>query len=457
MSKKENNIIISIAILLTTIILTLTISTTYALPTRCYWNIIKTLNTVSEKLYKEISKELNIKNIHNTLVLTNVKYITVGGYSLYPLIYYFILNGFEIPYNLIPIHSISIENPWIFTYNNSTKYAIFVEFNRTCIYDILKSLCSGEISSRDASYRIYHGCIIKFDKFNFNISKILYRGLENPNLEWKYITTHTSEDSAFSIITITTVWSYGAPPELFLAAELHNHICPGLLSGYLMYRYLILRKLLKEGYKVYIIASPVYCKDDVYVQLLDATPGKRRIVVKLLNWTEQDEISKILGGNVAGIVIMYNEHADNGVAYILAFNWTKVHIYLKKFKISFHGSTWWISRIIADIYMLKYVNNPSYFVKILKIIYFKGHVWRYPSLFYKLGLAGRDPYVVLGVLKISKPALKSHKYTPTTVKTSRYVSRYSVSIFIPIVEGIVIAILIALCSYLYVKYRSLKR
>ncbi len=426
----RNSIALTCIVLIVITLTLLTTHLTYALSLYCEHEVVTMFKKSSRNIYSLIMRKLNIKNATSALVLTNFKYTEVEGYDLYPLSWYFIVRGFIVPYNMVPIHSPVYAIPWIFAYNNSTKRAIFIELNRSCIRKTITDLCSHVINISEAAQGIVRKCIFKISVFNLNIGSLILKGLKKPSEMWTTLTHLLNKYAVFSIITLVTVWTHKAPPLLLLAAELHNHVCPGLLSGFIMYRYLMSRKLINYQDKIYIIASPVYCKDDVYVQLFDATPGKRRIVVKLLPWSEQDEISKILGGNVAGIVIVYNPVTDNGVAYILAFNWTKVHLFLRRYHTSFHGPSWWVSRLVADIFMLKYVNDPSYFVKILRIIHFKGHIWRYPSLFYRLGRAGIDPYVALGIIK------------PKNV-SSRYVRKIAPEHF-PIVEYVELAVIIIL-------------
>ncbi|NPB01137.1 MAG: hypothetical protein GXO10_07155 [Crenarchaeota archaeon] len=412
-------------IILMTLLIIIVTYPIYSFSPYCEWKVVNMLESASAKIYNIVMNKLDIKDVTHALLLTDLKYSEVDGYDLYPLSYYFTSHGFVVPYNAVPVHAPVYSIPWIFVYYNDTRMSIYIEFSRECLKNVIDSLCSGKITISEASSMIVRKCISKMNILSFNINSIVEKGLKEPSKMWNYLTEKLNKYAAFSIVTITAVWSHDAPALLLLASELHNHICPGLLSGFLMYKYLMMNKLITSRDKVYIIASPVYCKDDVYVQLFDASPGKRRIIVKLLPWSEQDEISKILGGNVAGIVIAYDPETDTGRAYILAFNWTKVHIYLKKYHTSFHGPSWWVSRVIADLYMLKYVNQPDYFVKVLKTIDFRGHVWRYPSLFYELGRAGVDPYVALGVIhgnrtsrsSISAPASASARstYSPSIV------------------------------------------
>jgi len=42
----------------------------------------------------------------------------------------------------------------------------------------------------------------------------------------------------FSLITICNLWAKGLPNDFLKCAELHDHICPGLTSGYLIAKYI---------------------------------------------------------------------------------------------------------------------------------------------------------------------------------------------------------------------------
>ncbi len=164
-------------------------------------------------------------------------------------------------------------------------------------------------------------------------------------------------------------------------------------------RYLekVLGSKLVESRKVLIVASPPWCKDDVFVQLLDATPGKRHLIVKFLSRDEENELYKIFGTDVADIVIVLTERGGTG--YVVAFNWTKVWRMLRISPQLLRGPTWWWSRLVADVLLLKYLNRPEKFVSIVKTFPVKPGRYRYPEIYHKLGLAGNDPYVILGLIK----------------------------------------------------------
>lgn len=61
---------------------------------------------------------------------------------------------------------------------------------------------------------------------------------------------------AFSLTSILFGWALGAPWGLLKAAELHDHLCPGLISGYLLMNFIRERYPLEEGKSYLFIACP---------------------------------------------------------------------------------------------------------------------------------------------------------------------------------------------------------
>ena len=337
-----------------------------------------------------LNKALKLLNktkvTESMLLLTNVKYILVEGTSLACLEMEFEKAGFVELLNLVNVHSPFYSTPWVFMYDNNTKRAVYLELNTQQVLKFLKTGHAEEIFS-------------KVRVFTFNISKIITEGRTCPSKLWAWLESSTSSSSAFSILTITAVWSRGAPPDLLLAAELHNHVCPGLMSGIMILRYLekTLEEKFRAGTRIFIVAVPPWCKDDVYVQLLDATPGKRRIIVKFLTREEEEKLRKIFGADMAGIVIILT--GSSGTGYVVAFNWTKVWKMLGISPQLLHGSTWWWSRLVADLLLLRYLDKPEKFVSIVKTFPVKTGRYRYPDIYYRLGLAEEDPYATLGLIK----------------------------------------------------------
>jgi len=125
----------------------------------------------------------------------------------------------------------------------------------------------------------------------------------------------------FTLAAIADVWAEGGPYDFLKSAELHNHICPGLTSGYLIAHYIQNHYPLKEGERYTIIASPTWCKEDALQVLLDCTPGKQGMVVKHLSKVQIDRISF---ADPAGIVLVWDEKRKVGKGYALAFDFKKL-------------------------------------------------------------------------------------------------------------------------------------
>ena len=120
----------------------------------------------------------------------------------------------------------------------------------------------------------------------------------------------------FTISTIAGSWALGAPYDYFKCAELHNHICPGITSGYLIARMIQRDHPLKKGEKYTIISCPVWCKEDAFMAMLDTTPGKSGMIVKKLTKAQKE---KITIENPAAIVLITdkkNQHRKGDCLFL---------------------------------------------------------------------------------------------------------------------------------------------
>jgi formylmethanofuran dehydrogenase subunit E-like metal-binding protein len=127
---------------------------------------------------------------------------------------------------------------------------------------------------------------------------------------------------AFSIISILDAWANGAPYDLLKCAEFHNHLCPGLLSGYFIVKFIQEYYPLQEGQRYIYISCPPWCKDDAIQVLLDLTSGKRGLYVRDLS---EEEKEKLPDRNVAGVFVLWNESHKEGKGVIISFNWDVVY------------------------------------------------------------------------------------------------------------------------------------
>ena len=123
------------------------------------------------------------------------------------------------------------------------------------------------------------------------------------------------------MLPIVNVWAHeNTPYVLMKAVQHHNHICGGLLSGFLLARYveneLPIEDPANQSYKV--IACPNSCKDDYFQIAWDCTPGKSGLFVKYLTADEKNALKeKYNGTSVSGIFIRWNGSSNTGDGLVL--------------------------------------------------------------------------------------------------------------------------------------------
>ncbi len=132
---------------------------------------------------------------------------------------------------------------------------------------------------------------------------------------------YTAGKDLSALVAIATAWAEGAPYDFLKAAELHNHICPGLTSGYLIAHFILNHYPLEKGQRYTIISSPVWCKEDAFQVVMDLTPGKRGMVVKPLPKGEKEKISI---PNPAGMVLIWDQKQKKGKAVALSFDFNNL-------------------------------------------------------------------------------------------------------------------------------------
>ncbi len=151
----------------------------------------------------------------------------------------------------------------------------------------------------------YDGKTFKKQPFNFNDNEVLKELIK------------TRKD-AFTLISILDAWANDAPYDLLKCAEFHNHLCPGLLSGYFIAKFIQEYYPLQEGQRYVYVSCPPWCKDDAIQVLLDLTPGKRGLYVRDLS---DEEKGVLQDSGLAGVFILWNESKKEGKGVILSFNW----------------------------------------------------------------------------------------------------------------------------------------
>ncbi len=251
--------------------------------------------------------------------------------------------------NLLTIHR-SINTPlWFVIFDNATK---------DCVYTVYKNGA--------------------FDETTINIDG------ENATTSdgWNAMKAAIGSD-AFSIVTIANAWGYGAPYDFLKCTEFHNHLCPGMTSGYMLADYLLEEYPLGAGENYVVIACPIWCKDDALQVMLDTTVGKRSIFAK--NMPAHDEIE-----NAAGIYIVWNKTLASGTGYVLSFDFDHARNVSNVTESDFKTYPM-ASRIKMDWGMMPYLNQPETFIATI-------YTFNVTSdLLKRLELAGVDPYIEIGL------------------------------------------------------------
>jgi formylmethanofuran dehydrogenase subunit E len=219
-------------------------------------------NPVGRRAAEIAKEELSfVKDDPNILAMTDAGYAIVGGKSggttteacidgVTASAGCTIGNG-----NLLLIHRSKEKPLWFAFFNNASGECVYLEVDNSVFelsIDEFKALPDEEVFTTIA-------------KANIGADELF----ANPE-SWPTV----FGGNEFSIITIANVWAKGAPYEFLKAAEFHNHICPGLTSGYIIIEYLDENLPLQGSQNYEIIACPPWCKDDAFQVIFDKTVGK---------------------------------------------------------------------------------------------------------------------------------------------------------------------------------------
>ncbi len=230
----------------------------------------------------------------------------------------------------------------------------------------------------------------------------VFSKVSKANVDMDYLLNHTDEGNAtfkgafngneFSLVGMSNVWARTDAFDFLQATAFHDHLCPGVTSGYMLAKFvenkMPITNISTESYKV--IACPNWCKDDLLQMRWDATPGKSGMFVMALTDTEKKALNaKYNQSDVAGIYIRWNDTAKEGDALVLAFNWTRAREL--DGTASYKGPSW-APKLIEDIRLMEYWNQPELVVSVIKE--FKVDA----SKLALLQNAGMHPFKVAGVM-----------------------------------------------------------
>ena len=261
--------------------------------------------------------------------------------------------------NLLPVHR-SVDKPlWFAIFDNETK---------DCVYAVYKNGAFATTEVNIAEENVTTG-----DGWN--------------------ATKKALGADAFTIAGVANAWGYGAPQDFLKCTELHNHLCPGLSSGYLIAGYIRENYPLGAGESYTWIGCPNWCKEDAIQVLLDLTPGKGSMIVK-----QRSGELFVKEKPLAGILIVWNSTAESGRGVAFQYDWGETcnlsDVSLSDFKPP-GGKTnpiFWTTRMKGSFGLLPYLDQPDMFVSLASDEFSVTS-----EQLDRVKAAGVDPYVELGL------------------------------------------------------------
>jgi len=197
---------------------------------------------------------------------------------------------------------------------------------------------------------------------------------------WERTGDYQAGQDLFTLAAIANVWAKDGPYDFLKSAELHNHICPGLTSGYLIAHYIQKRYPLAPGERYTVLASPVWCKEDALQVVLDCTPGKNSLIVKPLSEKQKAAVSV---PNPAGLLLVWNAKQKTGRGVALSFDFDRLR------SLAPEGAPKAASVLAA----LDHLGEPERFVSAAATFDLD------ESRYQRLIEAGSTPYEVVGLVK----------------------------------------------------------
>jgi formylmethanofuran dehydrogenase subunit E-like metal-binding protein len=119
------------------------------------------------------------------------------------------------------------------------------------------------------------------------------------------------------VIAITNAWAHGAPYDLMSVAMFHNHLCPGVLGGYLPIKYAEKVLPITDTSSSYTyITTSTSCKEDAYPVLWDITPGKGGAIMRSLSEDDAKTLTETYGGSPRGIIVRWDSKTKTGTGIV---------------------------------------------------------------------------------------------------------------------------------------------
>ncbi len=197
---------------------------------------------------------------------------------------------------------------------------------------------------------------------------------------WKRIGDYQAGRDLFTLAALANVWAQDGPYDFLKSAELHNHICPGLTSGYLLAHYIQNHYPLAPGERYAVLASPVWCKEDALQVILDCTPGKKGLIVKPLS---AEQLEAVTVPNPAAILLIWNGKQKTGRGVALSFGFDRLRALVPE------GTP----KVASVLAALPHLGDPDRFVSAAATFDID------EPLYQRMIEAGSNPYEIAGLVK----------------------------------------------------------
>lgn len=324
---------------------------------------VLTANNASASVISQAFAEVNPDS--NTLIITNLGYAE-GSEAL--------LDEF---FEEVLAYNLSVENNVQFVhaaYNKPLWIAFFNKSNGNCVY-----------------FRIENGSVSKKVEEVISAERIFSNPKDfDQGIKMKF------DGNEFSIISIANVWAKGMTWELRKAAEFHNHICPGLVSGLFIAEYLKKFHPPAKGESYLVLAVPPWCKDDYLQIVFDSTVGKKGMFAMQINTSELPSNLK----NLAGVYVLWNSSSNKGKLFVLTFDFDKV-----RNEANVSGSQWY-EKLKMALVMMDHLAQPETYVAEVSQTEVNS------TTLQRLQTAGINPLVELGLIKNSSVENTVTRSTP---------------------------------------------
>ncbi|MBM4332706.1 MAG: hypothetical protein FJ117_16095 [Deltaproteobacteria bacterium] len=215
--------------------------------------------------------------------------------------------------NLWVIHSALDQPLYFFFFSRRSGDSFYAETDEAAIRADGKSSFQ-EILSRETS-RLFRHAVLK----NISLANLS----SAPEETEREIKKRAHGRNWASLAALAHLWILDLPVELVRAVQFHDHICPGVLSGYYLARFLSAQFPLTGDQRYFFIASPSYCKDDALQVLFNQTVGKRGMAVLPLSGEDQAGLLPE-ARDAAGIFFRYDPKTGKGKGAVIGFAWGRL-------------------------------------------------------------------------------------------------------------------------------------